>query len=181
MQQIDMAIIEWIRDTLVCDALTPFFKCITYFGEFGWGWILIAVGLLFFKKTRRVGLTMGVALVMGVLLGELLLKNLIQRPRPFTHWPEMQLLIAPPSGFSCPSGHTTASFAAATSVFLRNKKWGIAALALAVLVGFSRMYFAVHFLTDVLFGILLGAACGLVAWKLTGRLNKKADRREVIA
>lgn len=178
MQQIDVTIIEWIRETLVTDWLTPVFKAITYFGEYGAGWILLAVILLLFKKTRRAGLTMGIALLAGYLLGEVLLKNVIQRPRPFTLWPEMELLIHAPSGYSCPSGHTTSSFAAATAVFCFRKKWGAVALAGAALIGFSRMYFTVHYLTDVLFGVALGVACGLAAWRLTGLIWKKCKERK---
>lgn len=182
MQQIDVSIIQWVRQTLVADWLTPIMKGITYFGEAGLGWILIALTLLCFKKTRKAGAAMGLAMLAGYLLGEVFLKNVIQRPRPFTLWPEMELLIHAPSGYSCPSGHTTSSFAAATALFCHHKKWGAAALGLAVLVGFSRMYFTVHYLTDVLFGIALGVACGLAAYKLVGLLWKKfKERKEGLA
>lgn len=172
MQQIDVTILEWIREVLVADWLTPVFKGITFFGEYGIGWILIALTLLCFKKTRRIGWTMGIALLVGVLLGEAFLKNVIARPRPFTLWPEMTLLIPEPHGFSCPSGHTTSSFAAATGIFLYNKKWGTVALVWAVLIGFSRMYFTVHYLTDVLFGIVLGISCGILADKAVKKISE---------
>ncbi len=168
----DMMILEWIQENIVCGWLTPVMRCITYFGEYGLGWILIAVALLIPKKTRWIGLSMGVALLLGLLIGEYGLKNLIQRPRPF-NVQEMALLIPAPHGFSCPSGHTTSSFAAATSIFLYNKKWGAVALVWAGLVGFSRMYFFVHYLTDVLFGIALGAACAVAAWWLLRLLRNK--------
>lgn len=178
MQQFDAALIEWIREHWVVDWLTPVLRVVTYFGEYGAGWILLAVVLLCFKKTRRMGLTMGIAMLAGFLLGEVFLKNVIRRPRPFTLWPEMELLIFEPSGFSCPSGHTTSSFAAAISVLLCNKRWGAAALVLAAAIGFSRMYFTVHYLTDVLFGIALGVACGFAAWFLTGRIWNSKQRKE---
>ena len=173
MQQIDVQIIEWVRDTLVNPWLTPLFKGITFFGEFGAGWILIAILLLCFKRTRRIGWTMGIALLAGVLLGEVFLKNVIARPRPFTLFPEMTLLIPKPLGFSCPSGHTTSSFAAAFSIFLYNKKWGAAALVLAGLIGFSRMYFTVHFMTDVLFGAVLGVLLATGAYYLMKKFGRK--------
>ena len=107
----DMMILDWIQQNIVCDWLTPVMKCITFFGEYGLGWILIAVALLIPKKTRWIGLSMGVALLLGLLIGEYGLKNIIQRLRPF-NVQEMALLIPAPHGFSCPSGHTTSSFAA---------------------------------------------------------------------
>ena len=164
MTAFELDILIWIRETIVCDWLTPIFRAITYFGEFGIGWIAIAVLLICIKKTRKIGWTVGVALLVGVLLGECGLKFLIQRPRPFFELADLQLLIPEPFGYSCPSGHTTASFAAATSIFFYHKKWGSAALVLAVLVGFSRMYFTVHYPTDVLFGVALGVFCAIAAW-----------------
>lgn len=178
MQQIDLSIIEWIRDTLVTDWLTPLFWVITFFGEFGAGWIVIAVTLLCFKRTRKIGWTVGIALIAGLLLGEVFLKNIIDRPRPYTYFPDMKLLIPKPIGFSCPSGHTTSSFAAATSLYFYNKKWGAAALAWAALIGFSRMYFTVHFLTDVLFGLALGVACAFFAYYLMKRIGKNDSFKE---
>lgn len=169
LQQIDMAILEWIRESFAHPWLTPLFKGITFFGEYGAGWILIALTLLAFKKTRKIGWTMGIALLAGFLLGEVFLKNVIARPRPFTLLPELPLWIPVPHGFSCPSGHTTSSFAAATTIFLYNKKWGTVALVLAGLIGFSRMYFTVHYLTDVLFGVVLGVGCALLAYALLRR------------
>ena len=149
--------------------MTPVFKAITFFGEYGIGWILIALTFLCFKKTRKIGWTMGIALVAGLLLGEVFLKNVIARPRPFTLWPDLQLLIPVPHGFSCPSGHTTSSFAAATSIFLYREKWGRWAMFLAGLIAFSRIYFTVHYLTDVLFGVVLGVACALLAYYVMRR------------
>lgn len=176
MQQIDVRIIEWIRETLVADWLTPLMKGITFFGEYGAGWILIALLLLCFKKTRRVGQTMGIAMLAAFLLGEVFLKNVIQRPRPFTLWPEIPLLIPEPSGYSCPSGHTASSFAAACSIFLYHKKWGAAALVLAGLIGFSRIYFSVHYLSDVLLGAALGVAMAFMARQILIRFRRRGGK-----
>lgn len=173
----DMAILHWIQENIVADWLTPLMRCITFFGEYGAGWILLALGLLIPKKTRWIGWSVGVALILGLLLGEFGIKNLICRPRPFAV-EEMALLIPAPHGFSCPSGHTTSSFAAATSVFLWNKKWGALALVMAALVGFSRMYFFVHYLTDVLFGVALGILCALAARWIIGKIRSAIARKE---
>ena len=173
----DLMILDWIQQNIVCDWLTPVMKCITFFGEYGLGWITIAVALLIPKKTRWIGLSMGIALLAGFLIGECGLKNIIQRLRPF-HFREIALMIPAPDSFSCPSGHTTSSFAAATSIFLYKKKWGAAALVLAALIGFSRMYFFVHYPTDILFGIALGVACALAARWLILQLRKKFQKEK---
>ncbi|MBO5763262.1 MAG: phosphatase PAP2 family protein, partial [Lentisphaeria bacterium] len=68
--------------------------------------------------------------------------------------PTIELLVKSPSSFSFPSGHTFAGFASAVTVFLNHKKEGAAAIVLASLIAFSRMYIFVHFPTDILGGIL---------------------------
>ncbi len=178
MPVIDAAILQWMQENILAEWLTPLMKGITFFGEYGIGWISIALVLLFFKKTRKAGLAMGAALLMGLLLGEVFLKNVIARPRPFTALPDFQLLIPQPSGFSCPSGHTTSSFAASTALLMYHRKSGAAALGLAVLIGFSRLYFAVHYPSDVAFGILLGIGCGLAAAFLMRAVYRRFARNK---
>ena len=68
-----------------------------------------------------------------------------------------------PKDYSFPSGHTQASFAAATALFTGNKKAGICAYVLAALIAFSRLYLYVHFPTDVLAGVVIGICCGLLS------------------
>lgn len=66
------------------------------------------------------------------------------------------MLIAVPSDYSFPSGHTLAGVEASLSIFFFHKKWGIASFVLAGLIAFSRMYLFVHFPTDILGGMVLG-------------------------
>lgn len=109
---------------------------------------------------------MGLALIFCLLIGNVTLKPLIARPRPYSYFPDMTLLVAPLADFSFPSGHTFASFAAATALFLHHKKVGIAAYILAVIIAFSRLYFYVHFPTDVAAGMILGIFSGWAAYKI---------------
>ena len=76
----------------------------------------------------------------------------------------IELLIQAPIGYSFPSGHTLLGFTAATVLFLRDKRLGIAAGIVALLIAFSRLYLNVHYATDVAAGILLGIFCG---WLVT--------------
>ena len=140
--------------------LDTLFKAITKLGDGGIFWITLAIILLFFEKTRICGICMLVALVMGALVTNVVLKPLVARPRPFQINDSVRLLVGAPHDYSFPSGHSQASFAAATAIYCNYKKWGIAALILAGLIAFSRLYLYVHFPTDVLAGMLIGIAIG---------------------
>jgi undecaprenyl-diphosphatase len=116
---------------------------------------------------------MGLALIFCLLIGNMTLKPLIARPRPYSYFPEMTLLIAPLSDFSFPSGHTFASFASATALYLHHKRLGIAAYILAAVIAFTRLYLYVHFPSDVLAGLLLGIVSGWVAYHITTAIQRK--------
>ncbi|WP_343209517.1 phosphatase PAP2 family protein [Anaerolentibacter hominis] len=126
-------------------------------------WICLALVFLYTKKYREYGAAMGTSLFFSFLAGNIILKNLVARSRPCWIDTGIQLLIANPGDYSFPSGHTSASFAAAMALFLYDKKLGIPALVLASLIGFSRMYLFVHFPTDVLAGAALGILSALAA------------------
>lgn len=118
-------------------------------------------------KTRKVGILVSVALLLDVLTCNVILKPLIARTRPYDVNKAVELLIRAPRDYSFPSGHTAASFAAAAALwFADKKKLAIPALVLAVLIAFSRMYFYVHYPTDVLGGAILGMVCGWLSYKL---------------
>ena len=171
----DLPILDWIAANLWCPFLDTVMPVITLFGDAGIFWMVMAAALLLFKKTRRVGLGMGFAMLMGLLLCNLTLKPLCQRPRPYDYQYEVfdkliPLLIERQHDFSFPSGHTIASFEAAGVIMLNNKKWGIAALILACLIAFSRLYLYVHYPTDVLASIVLGIALAFLGNWLARRV-----------
>ena len=148
-----------------------FFKGVTRLGDGGLIWIAAGMLLIIYGCVRKkqgvllCGASMLVALAIGFIAGNLILKPLIARPRPYEGL-DISLLIKAPTDFSFPSGHTLSSFAASVSVFLRNRKWGVAAIILACLIAFSRLYLYVHFPSDILFGILLGTASAYAANKI---------------
>ena len=102
----------------------------------------------------------GERIVRGAGLDFDVLKPLIARVRPCDVNTAVQLLVARPDDFSFPSGHTGASFAEVTALYAGGNRLWIPALLLAALISFSRLYLYVHYPTDVLAGILLGAAAG---------------------
>ena len=142
-------------------------------GSLGQLWVIVGVGLCIFKQTRKCGAAILLAYVVGVLVGHVILKEIIARPRPCQIDSSVALLVDKPSSFSCPSTHTLFAFSSATVIFQYYKKVGIAAFIFAAIVGFTRMYLFVHFPTDVLFGAVLGVACGVIAVKSVDALSKK--------
>lgn len=147
---------------------------ITSLGNAGIIWIVLAVVLLILPKTRKAGIIVAAALLADLILCNLILKNLVARVRPYDVNTAIAILIKKPLDFSFPSGHTAASFAAMTALFLaKMKKAWIAALILAVLIAFSRLYFYVHYPTDVLGGIVVGILSGVIGYAIVEKLDKR--------
>lgn len=71
-------------------------------------------------------------------------------------------------------------FAAAVSIFMWRKKEGSAALVLAALIAFSRLYFTVHYSTDVLVGTITGALYGVAAYFIVKALINKVPKLNAI-
>lgn len=150
---------------------------ITTLGDAGIIWIVIAIALLFNKKTRKCGILMAISMLLGIIFGNGLLKNLIARPRPFSVDETIELLIERPTDYSFPSGHTLASFEAAVTIFLHSKKWGISAFIIAILIAFSRMYLFVHYPTDVLAGAILGTLIAIIVFYGYEKYKKNKNQK----
>ncbi len=176
--QFDFAILDWITAHLKCAFLDVVMPIITMLGDKGIFWIAVAVIFVFTKKYRKVGIMMGFAFIFGVLIGNALLKPIVARIRPYDIRTGIDLLVKALSDFSFPSGHTLVCFEAATVLMLtERKKFGIAALIIAFLVAFSRLYLYVHYPTDVFAGMILGIAFGLAGYFLGGFLCKKIKEK----
>ena len=160
-ESFDLPILEWIAANLKCGFLDAVMPLITLLGDAGIFWILCSVVMILIPKTRKTGLSMGISLLIGLLVCNVTLKPLIGRIRPYDYQlqhfqKEIILLVEGLHDYSFPSGHTIASFEAATALLIGNKKLGIPAMILAVLIAFSRLYLYVHYPTDVLASIVLG-------------------------
>ena len=172
----DFGILYWLqglRSGFLDSLMVTVFNDIV--GTKGELWIILGIILLLIPKTRKTAVCLLSAYILAYYIGDGLLKNLIARPRPCMLDESVALIISRPTSFSCPSVHSMLAFASASSVFWFHKKAGIAALVFAALVGISRMYFFVHFPTDVLFG----SALGFVIGTLVCLLFKKAEGKKL--
>ncbi len=190
----DIKLFEWVQSLQAGSLgsfLTPFFKFYTTLGDEGIVWIVLALLLLVFKKTRKTGIAMGIALVVMLVLNNLVLKELVfDRPRPFMleslgsqydWWAARYVypeIVKAPSSPSFPSGHTSSAFACAFAVVFawRKKGFSIIMLVLAALMGFSRLYIEVHYCTDVLAGALVGLIYGLIGAAIAGVVYPKIEK-----
>ena len=157
----DLPILDWIAANLKCAFLDFLMPLITLLGDAGIFWIACSLVMILIPKTRKTGWAMGISLLIGLLVCNVTLKPLVGRIRPYDYqWQffqkEIHLLVEGLHDYSFPSGHTIASFEAATALLIGNKKLGIPAMVLAVLIAFSRLYLYVHYPTDVLASIVLG-------------------------
>lgn len=188
LYQTDYHILNAIQ-ALRCPVLDFLMPLITYFAEYGIGWILLALVLILIKKTRKPGLAAGIALILGLLAVNLIAKPLVFRVRPYDNeafvslrmYLRSDLLIPAWGDGSFPSGHAAASMEAAVAILLYNKKVGIPALVMAILVCFSRLYLYMHYPSDVLAGMLIGTALALLSALLVKLIYRKfGDRLAVL-
>ena len=168
LQNLDWTILEGIRNIFGCKFLDALMPIITRLGDAGLIWIAAGLVLIATKKYRRNGVMLLCALLCGVLIGNVALKHLIARSRPCWIRTDVPMLIAVPKDYSFPSGHTLSSVIGAYMLTAANKKFGWAAIPLAALIGFSRLYLYVHFPSDVLAAAVFGIAIGMA---VTGALK----------
>jgi undecaprenyl-diphosphatase len=134
--------------------------------------VLCAILLLCFKKTRKIGVAVALALMLELLVVNVAMKPLFARTRPFDV-AFFETLIEKPRDYSFPSGHTASLFAFAATIVLFDKKLGIPALIIAAVVAFSRLYLFVHYPTDVLAGLVIGILIAFASAYIIKKIWKK--------
>lgn len=168
----DRALFYWINHGWARPSLDPFFVFWTeprFFVAPGIGaviWLLWKGG----DKGRRVLL----ALLLGVLLTDQMashvVKPVVHRLRPCVALTDARTPHGKTTSLSFPSSHATNIAGAMTILALAyTGAWRCLFVAVALLVGLSRVYLGVHYPGDVLGGFVLGIFLGSMAWKVTGR------------
>lgn len=174
IQAIDEKIFYFINVTLANPVTDKFFPFITVekhwfiFWTIIWLYLVIAGG----KRGRVAALLILLLLIISD-QGSNLIKDLVQRVRPCNTLPNVHLLVGCTSSFSFPSSHAVNNFAGAYffTYFYPRLKWGL--YTGAFLMAMSRLFCGVHYLSDILAGILIGLFFGWVVITLWKALNKK--------
>lgn len=152
--------------------MDTFFGFLSFAGIYG-GVFLVMVFVLYLKNKKKDRKQLGALLtaeILYIFLVEIILKNIIVRPRPQFTITNVVLPYDFSRSFSFPSGHATIVFAAAYILAGTNKKWWIIYYLLAFLIAFSRIYLGKHYPTDVLVGAILGLFIGFISIRIVKKL-----------
>ena len=162
-----------------CPVLDYIMHFFTLLGEAGIFWILLTLVLIIVPKTRRIGLSTAAAFLVEFICVNLTIKPLVKRTRPCIANTSRAIdtIISLPSGYSFPSGHSAAGFVVSTVIAKHNLKYGIIALTASAISAFSRLYFYVHYPTDVLAGAMIGVLSGVIMDKVVMNSFKKHDEK----
>lgn len=161
----DVTILNYVQEHCHNKFTDFFFTLLSRMGNGGAVWFCFAAYFAFDPHRRRFALMLFFSVALAHLISQIL-KPIIGRPRPFHTYPGHPLLIHTPGGYSCPSGHSASSFAAASVVFLANRPLGITAILLAFGIAFSRIFLFVHYPSDTVVGAILGVICAFLIFGL---------------
>jgi len=172
----DLKMLLYIQNNLQNSFFDLLLPVISFLANYGWIWILSAAILFLYRKYRKYGVALILGLALCFVFGNLTLKPLVGRVRPYEVY-NINLLIRELSDFSFPSAHTYVSFCGATVVYNANRKIGVFAFGLAAMIAFSRLYLFVHYPSDVLAGIILGCGTALLSLFFVKIYYQKFEQR----
>lgn len=180
----ELDILNWVHQTFHSQVwLNYTMKYLSLLAKGGAISIVCCILLLIFKRTRRAGLAVAVALVLDVLVVNIILKNAVGRARPWTHeelsWAPAfyeRYGISLSTDYCFPSGHTAVTFCVAAVLIIKYRARAVPAVILALFIGLSRIYLCEHYVTDVVAGMLIGTACGVAGYFIYRAAERAAIR-----
>ena len=180
IKDFDENTLRLVQDNLDNEVFQDIMVLITRLGDMGAIWVAPGVVLTCSKEQRRVGVELLATLAACGIVNSLVIKNIVDRTRPFDMHMWLDVLINKPTDFSFPSGHTASSFAAAYIINKNfGKKFGIPAYTLATAIGLSRVSVGVHYPSDVIAGAAVGTAVAYGASKLIKKFWKAYDKKKL--
>ena len=172
-------VLEYIQTNMHTERMDRLMPAVTHMADGGIAWFLLCALFMMRETTRILSLSILISLGIEAVVCNLMVKPLAKRKRPCDLNPDVPLLIRRPTDPSFPSGHTGASFAAVTAMFLYRNIFWLPSGLLACAIAYSRMYLYVHYPTDILGGILVGIFSGFIGSKIvTYMMKKRANQNE---
>lgn len=178
IKDFDENTLRLVQDNFDNEVFQDIMVLITRLGDMGAIWIAPGAALMCTKEHRRTGIELLATLAACGVINSLVIKNIVDRTRPFDMHAWLDVLVNKPTDFSFPSGHTASSFGAAY-IINRNygKKLGIPAYTLATAIGLSRVGVGVHYPSDVIAGAAVGSAVAFGASKLMKKFWNSYDEQ----
>lgn len=181
IMKLDIISYKLISTYLISDFATPIAKFITNLGG-AITLVSITLILLLVLKNKKIGISIALNLVISTGLN-LLLKNIVQRPRPN----EFRLISE--TGYSFPSGHSMVSMAFyGFLIYLIYKlvknqkvKWSLIIFLSIIIcsIGISRIYLGVHYTSDVLAGFTISISYLVIYTSIIKKfINKREEKNE---
>lgn len=178
IQNLDNSILQFIQMNMRNPIVDKIMIGLTYLGNGITIWAIIGLALIISRKYRKHGFMIIAALILCYLIGNLSIKPILARTRPFNALPLLgEMLIKLPTDFSFPSGHTMCAFASSVVIYNINKKIGVFVFILSSFIGFSRVYLYVHYPSDVLGGMIIGILVGIITITIFEKIRKKKRKQ----
>ena len=176
---IDESTLRYVQEHFRGDELTAVLIALTRLGDLGLCWIVPGCIMLRDKRTRRRGIELLTCLSVCLIINNFIIKNVVDRTRPFDAMAGLDPIIKPPTDWSFPSGHSAAAFASAYAIAKGfGKKLGVPAYALATAIAASRIGVGVHYPTDVIVGAGVGTAISAATLNVMRRGKFLRERRD---
>lgn len=158
----DRTIFHFINDKIKCKSLDIIMLYITKLGGAAFTLVIPLLLIIFGKgRARLIGVEWLVSLVISHIVVRAI-KRLVTRERPFNILKNINTFDINLKDYSFPSGHTTAIFSIITVLSINLPFLKYFFVALAVIIGISRIYLGVHYPSDVIVGIIIGSMTSVV-------------------
>lgn len=166
----EIAILDFIQMIFRNPLMDRLMVLITTLGNEGILYYIILILLLVNKKTRKLGVILGISMLLNHILSNMTLKPFIARTRPFDVNTAVEIIIKKPSSYSFPSGHTAQAFTTAFAFLFAKSRFTKPMFIFACIMAFTRLYLYVHYPTDILGGILCGFISGYLGYVLVNKI-----------
>lgn len=165
IEQIDKKIVFYFQNNPFPMIITRFFQFITILGDYAFIWWILSCIFIFLGWEFQIfGIRLLVWIFVIIIFGELILKRIFQRKRPFEKYQNIKsIAFHTPSSFSFPSGHTSMAFMSLVILFDKLEIFTLIFLIFIVFsIIFSRIFLRVHYFTDIIGWIIFGWIIGIL-------------------